>query len=108
MRRFACRNFQISTKLYSKLSYTLCYVSFLIQINMETGTLIKSTNFNIEPYWVVKCDNSNLTGNRNGELPIDPLSFNFHPRPILENRTVKFELVEIGNDDRLKWYARLK
>lgn len=25
-KRFACRNFQISTKLYSKLSYTLCYV----------------------------------------------------------------------------------
>lgn len=44
---------------------------------METGILIKSTNFNTKPYWVVKCDNSNLTGNRNGELPIDPLSFNF-------------------------------
>lgn len=75
---------------------------------METGILIKSTNFNTTPYWVVKCDNSNLTGNRNGELPIDPLSFNFHPWKILENCKVKFELVEIGNDDRLKWYARLK
>ena len=26
MRRFACRNFQNSTELYSKLSYTPCYV----------------------------------------------------------------------------------
>jgi hypothetical protein len=26
MRRFACRNFQITTELYSKLSYTPCYV----------------------------------------------------------------------------------
>ena len=25
MRRFACRNFQITTELYSKLSYTPCY-----------------------------------------------------------------------------------
>lgn len=73
---------------------------------METGTLIKSINFNTTPYWVVKCDNSTLT--TNGELPIDPLSFNFHPWDILENRKVKFELVEIGNDDRLKFYARLK
>jgi hypothetical protein len=75
---------------------------------METGNLIQSTNFNTTPYWVVKCDNSNLIGNRNGELPIDLLSFNFHPWAILENRTVKFELVEIGSDDRLKWHARLK
>jgi len=26
MRRFACRNFQINTKLDSKLSYTPCYM----------------------------------------------------------------------------------
>jgi hypothetical protein len=25
MRRFACRNFKITTKLYGKLSYTPCY-----------------------------------------------------------------------------------
>lgn len=75
---------------------------------METGTLIKSTNFNTTPYWVVKCNNPNLIGNRNGELPIDPLSFNFHPWAILKNRKVKFELVEIGSNDRLKWYARIK
>ena len=28
MRRFACRNLQISTKLYGKLSYTPCYTQY--------------------------------------------------------------------------------
>lgn len=75
---------------------------------MESGILIKSTSFSEEPYWVVKCDNSNLTGNRNGELPIDPLSFNFHPWAILEDRKVYFELIEVGNNPNLKWYASLR
>lgn len=75
---------------------------------METGTLIKSTSFSQEPYWVVKCDNSEITGNREKQLPIDPLSFNFHPWANLKNRKVFFELIEIGNNTDLKWYASLR
>ncbi len=75
---------------------------------METGKIIKSTNFHINPYWVVKCDNENLSGNRNGELPINPLSIpNEWNRPFLVNKKVKFELEEIGEVENYKWYARL-
>jgi hypothetical protein len=40
MRRFACRNFQITTKLYSKLSYTPCYM----QCGFNLQTLIREMN----------------------------------------------------------------
>jgi hypothetical protein len=38
MRRFACTNFQIITKLDSKLSYTPCYMQcgFNLQLNRST------------------------------------------------------------------------
>lgn len=71
---------------------------------METGQIIKSKNFHIVPYWVVKCDNQNLKGNRSGELPIDPLSL----KNAYEGKKVKFELVEIGDVENYNWYARLK
>jgi hypothetical protein len=38
MRRFACRNFQITTELYSKLSYTPCYTQYGLlrqNVNLE-------------------------------------------------------------------------
>ncbi len=73
---------------------------------METGTIIKSENFHTPPYWVVKCDNVNLPGNRKGELPIDQLSMKF--KHCMEKVSVKFELVEIGKVENYKWYAKLK
>ena len=72
---------------------------------MQTGTIIKSSNFHTPSYWVVKCDNLNLPGNRSGELPIDQLSMkseHYH-----KGINVKFELVEIGNVENYKWYAKL-
>lgn len=74
---------------------------------MESGILIKSTNFHTTPHWVVKCDKSNLIGNRFGELPIDEQSFNIHLWKLSEGLRVNFELVEIGNIENYKWYARL-
>jgi hypothetical protein len=74
--------------------------------NLKKGILIKSTSFNETPYWVVKCDEPNLPGNRNGELPIDLLSFNYHPWMILENKPVYFELVQIGTDKQ--YHATIK
>jgi hypothetical protein len=72
---------------------------------METGTIIRSTHFHKTPYWVVKCDNSNLSGNRNGELPIDEQFLDdFYRR---EGTKIKFELVELGNIENYKWYARI-
>lgn len=36
MRRFACRNFQITTELNSKLSYTPCYTQYgLLRDNVD-------------------------------------------------------------------------
>ena len=40
MRRFACRNFQFATELYSKLSYTPCYN----QYGKLVPNLIRRTN----------------------------------------------------------------
>jgi hypothetical protein len=82
---------------------------------METGTIIKSTNFHAQEYWVVKCDNPNLKGNRNGELPINPLTMpsewndfmgRWYNSPLL-NKRVKFELEEIGDVENYKWYAHI-
>jgi len=73
----------------------------------ETGILIKSTNFHTNPYWVIKCDNLNLEGNRNGELPIDPASFNIHKYLLNIGLRVRFTLVQIGNIENYKWYAKL-
>ncbi len=70
---------------------------------METGEVTKSASFNTPKYWVVKCDNPNLPGNRNGELPID----NRYMGLLRIGRKVTFEVVEIGNDDRMKFYARI-
>jgi len=63
----------------------------------ETGTIVVSDKFHTPAYLVVKCDNPNLQGNRSGELPM------YHK----EGVKVEFELVEIGDDNRMKWYARL-
>ena len=73
---------------------------------METGTIIKSTNFHVRPYWVIKCDDPNLSGNRCGELPIDEPYFSDNYRK--EGAKVKFELVELGNVEFYRWYARIK
>lgn len=82
---------------------------------METGMIIKSSNFNINPYWVIRCDNTNLKGNRNGELPIYPLSIpteypvfmgRCYPNTLL-GRKVNFKIVKIGNDKRLMYYAKI-
>ena len=72
---------------------------------MYKGTLIKSTNFHTNPYWVVLCDNSSLIGNRKGELPIDEYSFNKYQRglflsttqfrPLSEGMRVNFEIIKI-------------
>ena len=42
MRRFACRNFQFTTKLNSKLSYTPCY--------MQCGNISLNLNRRTEPF----------------------------------------------------------
>lgn len=73
---------------------------------MGTGTLIKSTSFNPKPYWVVKCDIPNLSGTINGELPINPESFNYHPWKTLMNTKVKFNVVELPKGSN-RFYARL-
>ncbi len=59
--------------------------------------------FNTPKYWTVKCDNPNLPGNRKGELPIDPLSYG----SLHIGMRVKFEVVEIGNVEDMKYYARI-
>jgi len=48
MRRFACINFQITTELYSKLSYTPCYM--LCGFNRQT--LIREINLFVLFLWV--------------------------------------------------------
>jgi hypothetical protein len=70
---------------------------------METGEIIKSALFNTPRYWAIQCDNTDLPGNRNGVLPIDPLSTG----RIEMGRRVEFEVVEIGNDESMKYYARI-
>lgn len=74
----------------------------------KTGILIKSTSFHHTPYWVVKCHDPNLPGTRNGELPIDEISLLRHPWWFVENRKVKFQLVEIGDNKSIKLYAHIK
>ena len=72
---------------------------------METGKITKSDKFHKPTYWVVKCDNPDLPGNRNGELPIDPVSHNVSVEH--EGRSVTFEVVEIGEVEDYKHYAKL-
>lgn len=83
---------------------------------MEKGIIIKSDSFNITPYWVVKCDNPNLIGNRNGELPINPRTtpsevalgeYGYYSRDIT-NMMVEFNVEKFGDDERLQWYATIK
>lgn len=73
---------------------------------METGTIIRSDNFHTPSYWVVKCNNPNLPGNRYGELPIDEAHFPSNDKK--EGKQVQFELVELGDVENYKWYARIK
>jgi hypothetical protein len=42
MRRFACRYFQISNQLNSKLSYTPCYTQYFLKINIFINKKIMS------------------------------------------------------------------
>jgi len=65
---------------------------------MERGNLIKSTTFNTNPYWVIKCENPNLVGCKNGELPIDPLSLDKHPYWFTIGRVVAFDTVDVAGD----------
>jgi hypothetical protein len=83
---------------------------------MKTGVIIKSDSFNSKPYWVIKCDEFNLPGSKNDELPIEPTSMpdqypifmgRAYPRPLL-NRKVKFEIVERGGDRVRQCYAYIK
>jgi hypothetical protein len=71
----------------------------------EFGMIVKSTNFHSEPYWVVKCENSTLPGNINGELPIDEQYFDDKFREV--GATVKFNIVELRVTEKCKFYARL-
>jgi hypothetical protein len=60
MRRFARRNFQITTELYSKLSYTPCYTQCgLIRLKIDTKhykKLFKNVGgkFNSENLYIIK------------------------------------------------------
>jgi hypothetical protein len=80
---------------------------------VETGIIIKSINFHNTPYWVVKCDNPNLQGNRKGELPINPLS-HYVPKTInnlhnqeYEGRKVKFNVIKIEGYESMRFYVNL-
>lgn len=75
---------------------------------METGILKRSPKFHTTHYWVVKCDNPNLDGNIDGELPIDYYSFKMSPWKLSEGLKVNFELVELGYIQNFQIYARLK
>jgi ribosomal protein S27AE len=66
MRRFACRNFQITTELYSKLSYTPCYVQYGLLIDKFKNMKKIKTNYANKMvdgkfYGVVKVENAPIT-----------------------------------------------
>ena len=48
MRRFAYMNFQITTKLNSKLSYTPCYVQVFETIKLKNMVAIKLKNVSVK------------------------------------------------------------
>ena len=77
-------------------------------VDIETGILIISESFQPHPYMNVKCDNPNLPGNRNGELPIDPVrSRKMHPWFATPGTRVRFEVSEWGDVEDFKYHAKI-